>query len=152
MGQETGLITKVEKDRMTVQLNNGEGCSVCAAKSACVFAGPQSNYRYIKVPAIPGAREGQLVTLEYREMSKVVAALVVFILPILFILGGYALGDTVLKTSVTGTWGAVGGFVLSIGVLYLMNRWLAHSRLFRPKVKAQLAGPGSMDWHDSQGY
>ncbi len=136
MARENGKITRIKDGWMTVQLQSGEKCSACASKSACFFAGPESHYRYIKIHAVPGYHEGNQVVMDYRESSKILAAVVVFFLPLLFLVGGYFIGDRFLSMNTGGIWGAIGGFLVSTGVIYLLNRWLSRSRFFLP----QLAG------------
>ncbi len=134
MGKEVGKISKVEGNWMTVQLRTGEQCEVCAAKSACSFGGPKSKYRFIHIPVVQGFQEGNLVYLEYPEKSKIIAALIVFLLPILMILAGYAIANQISQIPNSGVFGALGGFFLSIGVLYMMNKLLSKTGYFLPRI------------------
>ncbi len=132
MGQETGKVIRIENQQATVQMRSSEQCHVCAAKSACSFNGPESAYRYMTVPLQKGIREGDVVSLEYRGRSRIFSALIVFLLPILLILAGYFLTDYFFRTANSGMWGAIGGFLLSVPVLYGLNRLLERSRFLVP--------------------
>lgn len=134
MGEEIGKVIKFNSGQMTIQLAKGEQCSVCAAKSLCSFEGPDSNYRLIDIPYQNGLQQGSKVTLEYRESSRITAAFIIFMLPIIFVLVGYALADRYLDFVNRGLVGAFAGFVLSGGLLFLLNRVLAKSRFFLPRV------------------
>jgi len=134
LGKEVGKITRIKDGWMTVKLQSGEQCSTCASKSACFFAGPAGNYRYIKIPSVTGYDEGNTIAVDYRESSKILAALVVFFLPLVLLLAGYFLGNAFLAGASGGIWGAIIGFLVSVGVIYILNRILSHSRLFLPKV------------------
>ena len=134
MGEEIGKVVKVEQGQMTVQLAKGEHCSVCAAKSLCSFEGHDAAYRFINLPVEHNVREGSQVKLEYRESSRITAAFIIFMLPIIFVLVGYALADRYLDFVNRGLVGAFAGFVLSGGLLFLLNRFLAKSRFFLPRV------------------
>ncbi|GAB4363641.1 MAG: hypothetical protein Kow0042_01680 [Calditrichia bacterium] len=134
MGEEIGKVVKVEQGQMTVQLAKGQHCNVCAAKSLCTFEGPEAAYRFIELPYENGFQEGSQVKLEYRESTRITAAFIIFMLPIIFMLVGYALADRYLDFVNRGLVGAFAGFVLSGGLLYLLNRVLAKSRFFLPRV------------------
>jgi sigma-E factor negative regulatory protein RseC len=139
MGKEVGKITRIKNGWMTIQIRSSENCSACASKSACFFAGPSSNYRYIKIHSVSGYKEGNTISLDYRESSKILAAVVVFLIPIVLLLAGYFVGNSLIKGSGGGILGAVSGFLVSIGVIYLLNRILARSRLFLPKVSGRVS-------------
>jgi positive regulator of sigma E activity len=139
MGKEVGKITRIKNGWMTIQLQSGEQCNACASKSACFFAGPASKYRYIKIHSIPGYAEGNTISLGYRESSRIVAALVVFFLPLTLLLAGYFMGDALLAGINGGILGTIAGFLFSIPAIYLLNRWLSHSRLFSPKILGRVA-------------
>jgi len=128
MGKEVGKITRIKNGWMTIQLQSSEQCNACASKSACFFAGPASNYRYIKIHSMPGYTEGNTITLGYRESSRIIAALVVFFLPLVLLLAGYFTGDALLAGVDGGVLGAIAGCLLSMLAIYLLNRWLSHSR------------------------
>ena len=134
MGEEVGKISRVEKGQVTIQLAGGEQCNVCAAKSMCAFNEPGSQYRYLNLPYQPRLKEGSQVRLEYRESSRILAAFIVFVVPILFILAGYVLADRYFNFVNRGLVGAVAGLILSGGVLFLLNRWLSRSRFFLPRI------------------
>ncbi|MFZ0391542.1 MAG: SoxR reducing system RseC family protein [Calditrichia bacterium] len=134
MATEIGKITEISGQEMTVQLRTGKQCNICAAKSACSFNGPDANYRYIRLPLQPGAHPGKGVELEYREVSRIWAALIVFCLPVLMLFAGYAVGNSYFGSSNSGIEGAVIGLILSAPVLWILNKLLAHSRFFRPQV------------------
>ncbi len=144
MGREIGKITEIDGKSTTVQLHTGEQCSVCAAKTACVFAGPNSNYRFIEVPTVEGIRQGEMVYLEYKESPRIMASLIVFLLPILFIIAGYFAGTGIVRSQNSGIWGAVAGFLLSVPVLYILNRWIERSKWFSPRISGRAPATGML--------
>jgi len=134
MGQETGKVIKIKQGKITVRLLAGDHCQVCAAKSMCAFQGTDTNSRFIELPGVNGIQEGAEVQLEYKESSRILAAFLVFFLPILFLLAGYFIGDNLFDYPNSGILGAVIGFVFSGGILFVLNRWLSRSKLFLPRV------------------
>ena len=152
MGKEVGKITRIKNGWMTIQLQSGEQCNACASKSACFFAGPASKYRYIKIHSMPGYIEGNTISLSYRESSRIVAALVLFFLPLVLLLAGYFTGDALLAGIDGGIWGAIAGFLFSIPAIYLLNRWLSHSRLYSPKILGRVVKNYTRDYQVLQGH
>ena len=134
MGKETGKIIKIEEKTMTIQMRSDTHCQFCASKSACVFQGPESMYRFIKVPQKTGYKEGDIVTLEYKESSKIMSALIIFLLPIIFLLLGYLVGYELFGTLTAEILGVTICFLLSVVILYLLNRLIAKSSYFLPKI------------------
>lgn len=138
MGTETGRILKVDQKSMTVQLAAGDHCKVCAAKSVCSFQSEGNVTRLLRLPKSNGIRPGQQIELEYKESSRLLAAFVVFFLPLVFLLAGYFIGNLYWAGINSGVLGAITGFLLSIPVLYFINRWLSHSALFLPRVRGRV--------------
>jgi sigma-E factor negative regulatory protein RseC len=134
VGKETGKIIRIEEKTMTIQMRSEAHCQFCASKSACVFQGPESMYRFIKVPRKAGYQEGDTVTLEYKESSKIVSALIIFLLPIIFLLLGYLIGYELFGTLTGEILGVIICFLLSVVILYLLNRSIAKSDYFLPKI------------------
>ena len=91
MEKEIGKVTKIEADWMNIKIPVREGCNSCSVKSACSFVGPDSAYRYLKLPQKPGILEGDQVVLETKESVQNISALIVFVLPIFLIIGCYLL-------------------------------------------------------------
>ncbi len=134
MGHETGTVVRVNKEKIVIKLTAGDHCNVCAAKSMCAFQSTDSSVRLLELPRTGNVPEGAQVKLEYKESSRILAAFLVFLLPILFLLAGYYVGESILTGPNGGVLGAVAGFLLAGVVLYGLNRWLSHSRLFLPRL------------------
>ncbi len=141
MGQETGTVVKVNKNKIVVKLSAGDHCNVCAAKSMCAFQSSDSSVRLLELPKRSNIPEGAQVRLEYKESSRILAAFIVFLLPLLFLLAGYYVGESLLTGPNGGVIGAVVGFFLAGIVLYWLNRWLSHSKYFLPRLVG-LQSPG----------
>jgi positive regulator of sigma E activity len=152
MGKEVGKITRIKNGWMIIQLQSGEQCNACASKSACFFAGPASKYRYIKIHRLPVYAEGNTISLGYRESSRIVAALVVFFLPLVLLLAGYFMGNALLAGINGGILGAIVGFMFSIPAIYLLNRWLSHSHLFSPKILGRVTKNYARDYQTVSGH
>ncbi|MEJ2637752.1 MAG: SoxR reducing system RseC family protein [Calditrichia bacterium] len=138
MGREIGKINRIKDGLMTVQLQNGKQCNTCSSKSACFFGGPAAGYRYIRIPSVSGYEEGNVISVDYRESSKIVAALVLFFLPIVLLLAGYFAGDAFIAGAGGGILGALAGFMVSLAAIYVLNRVLSRSRLFLPKAAGRV--------------
>lgn len=140
MGQEIGKIVKISGGEATVRLNGGKHCSTCAAKSLCSLGAPGSESRFLKMPAASAFREGAAVQLEYRESSRIISALIVFLLPLLFLFTGYALANHLFDFANRQIVGAVIGFAFSGIVLFGLNEVLSSSGFVRPRITPAVGG------------
>ncbi len=134
MGQEAGEVIRIKQNKIVVRLTAGDHCQVCAAKSMCAFQGTDTKSRIIELPGAADIREGAKVQLEYKESSRILAAFLVFFLPILFLIAGYFIGNTLSDYPQSGILGALAGIILSGGILFALNRWLSRSKLFLPRI------------------
>ena len=82
---EIGKILEIRGDRVKISLPLKEGCSTCGK---CTL-GKGEKYMRLEVEAIPGARLGDEVMVEVPERDPLIAALLLFGIPLLgLFLGG----------------------------------------------------------------
>ena len=145
MGTETGKIIGKSTRGITVRLTAGEQCGTCAAKSLCAFQEGSTQWRFLVLPESADVPVGSQVELEYPESSRILAAVLVFLLPLVFLVGGYVIGERLSFAG--GIAGAITGFFLSGGVLALLNRRIKRSRKFLPKIKQVYKPPRTSTLH-----
>ncbi|MFQ5583222.1 MAG: SoxR reducing system RseC family protein, partial [Calditrichia bacterium] len=124
MAQDIGKVTKIENDWMYVKVPVSEGCTSCGLKSACTFTGPDSAYRYFKLPIRPDVSEGDRVKLEIRESAQNISALILFGSPILIFIVSYLLISKIFQISHSEVWSVIATIVLYGITLVISNRWL----------------------------
>jgi sigma-E factor negative regulatory protein RseC len=86
-----------------------------------------------------GAKKGQRVMIEVPSTGLLVAAFILYILPVIFLVGGFIIGRWV--SHVIGFAGeglsimvGMALFIFSFLFIYSYNRWAERTKGFRPKI------------------
>lgn len=99
--QQNGIVRRVTGDRALVLLSGSDGCATCAGKQGCgVLCG--SSKRSVEVWASNdcGAAPGDIVDLELKPSSALLLVFLLFILPVLFLVGALLLVPETLSRAV----------------------------------------------------
>ena len=91
----------------------GENCASC--KGGCVPSGT-----IVRARNKAGAMEGETVVVEMENKRVLKAAFVVYIIPIILLIVGYALGHSIFQTEPAGI--MTGIILMALGLL-LVQRW-----------------------------
>jgi sigma-E factor negative regulatory protein RseC len=117
---EIGKILEIRGDRVKISLPLKEGCSTCGK---CTL-GKGEKYMRLEVETIPGARVGDEVMVEVPERDPLVAALLLFGIPLLGLLAGGGAGYLLFSS-----WGGDAnagagllGLITMAGVFVLLRR------------------------------
>ncbi len=138
MDREVGQVVKVGEKEMEVMIHAPAGCDSCSAKGVCHVASADAGFRIITLPRINGVQTGQQVILTFRQSSSLIAAMIVFVVPILFALMGYLVATILFPSSeLFGAVGLIGGLFISGAVIYFLNQNLSRSNFFLPRVEIQ---------------
>ena len=133
MENESGIVVAVENGRAVIQMTPGSYCQKCAAKDICSSLGETT--RQISVPTTKKLSVGERVTLSYRASSRVTSAMIVFILPILFLIAGYFFGTSFFgKSEGWGILGSLLGLVVGFVAIWLLNKILERKQSFIPQI------------------
>lgn len=131
--RETGRLVKIENGRGIVRLQHRGGCDKCGLSAVCNPAGEGT--RELSLPIEENNfSPGDLVEIETSPRSLIMAAFVVFILPLLISISVYA-----LITMGTGREHlALLFFFIAFGIAELIVGWLdkkiGRNRFFEPKI------------------
>ncbi len=88
---ETGIITQLLNEKLAkVKILEAEACSTCKNKSSCSLLG--DSIELIAINKI-NAKPGNKILLEFNENKKIYLSALFFILPIIFLIGGYFVGE-----------------------------------------------------------
>lgn len=127
--QESGTIVKNENGRVVIQMDgpDGAGCASCGARHAC---SPGKGARFVELPSIIDLQPGSRVRLEISEGRSIGLAFLLFILPLLVIIGGYLLYDHLGWREVSAIAASLGsGVAVFLLVLKLEDRLLSQARV-----------------------
>jgi sigma-E factor negative regulatory protein RseC len=133
---EEGLVREVRDNgaiaRVEVQVS--AVCASCGNRGSCAADAEHGSRVVLDARNAAGASPGERVRIEMNPENVWLAAFLVFVLPVLFIMGGYALGCVGGVKSVWPYVGAAVGLVAWMALVLSAGRRLRRSRAFRPTV------------------
>jgi len=132
MEEEIGTIVEVSGDQAVVEMETGEYCSHCAAKSACQPMG--GTRRRVVVNNIQVAQVGDRAALSYRAKSRIMAASLVFLLPVICLFLGYFLGNFLFEGEGAKVISALVGLSIGFLVLRVLNTLMAGRSDLAPQI------------------
>ncbi len=132
MSTEEGEVVELRNGTVVVRLEAGMRCMTCAARGACQAFG--SGVRKIELPSREGVEPGQRVVLKYKSRFRIFSALLVFLVPIVGLVGGFVAAVALFKTQGAGVLGAFLGLGIGFGLLRLIDRWIARRATFLPEI------------------
>lgn len=135
MSWQPGMVVRIGGNRMSVKVPTGADCVACHSKMACTFQGPESAYKTLEVPRLADCSVGDRVLVEEPASILLVALVVLLVLPVALLLGGYALAGCCVQFRYAILVLSLGGISLWCLGLYAANRWLSEAKRFQPRVR-----------------
>lgn len=123
--RESGIVVATEGSIARVEFVPKEACEHCGAKGFCH---PSPGKMIAEAINELGARVGDEATIETGVAASIQAAALIFLVPIVGLVGGYLSAKWIWKSEGAGVIGAVVMMAAFIGVLAYLDR-----RVFRPK-------------------
>lgn len=130
---EEGVVVSLEAGRAKISLARSDFCSRCRL---CKEGGKGA--MFLEVIAEEGVKVGDRVEVEIPPGEVVKATLLLFLLPLLGLIGGYFLLQGIFRTSPMGIVGAIAGFILSFLFLHFRNRRLKDEDKFKTRIVRRL--------------
>ena len=114
--RETGEIISIAGDTATIQLNRGEKCDGC---TACTAFGENK----MKLEALNkiGAHVGDTVEVDVEPKQVIKSSMIVFIFPLLMMIGGYAAGINLIPPYSEGV-GVLGSLTALVAAFLIIKR------------------------------
>jgi len=128
----SGKIVKFKNGKAVVQMETGSQCNHCAARHACSVIDGAA--RQIEIPVENSIHINDQVTLSYQAKSRIISALLVFILPIIFLIAGYFVGFEVFSSEGKAILSSIAGLIFAFVLLWGLNKILAKGQCFLPTV------------------
>ncbi len=132
MEEEIGTIVEVKGNQAAVGMEKGEYCNHCAAKTACQPMG--ETRRRVMVTNTPGAQVGDRVALSYQAKSRLMAASIVSLLPIICLFLGYFLGNFLFQGEGVKVISALVGLAVGFLILKVLNTLMAGRSDLAPQI------------------
>lgn len=83
---EIGIVTKVNGQRVTVELERGGGCKSCSMRGMCFSKGKPAVFELeTSLELAPGDR----VSIEVSPRARIMSSLLIFLMPVIFLFIGY---------------------------------------------------------------
>jgi sigma-E factor negative regulatory protein RseC len=145
MDKEKALVIKVLDDgKVIVEMELDTSCSTCASKSSCIVHG--NVLRQVTAIDSIGVIKGQIVNLKHNPTEKVKAAVVLFLIPVLFLIAGFFLGSNLAvkagREASSESWGILSGIVfiaLSFIIVRQVNRNFERHKKHLPIIVEKIA-------------
>lgn len=136
--EEKGTIIKNRGQDILVKIERHSACSKCDRDCGLAMASDieetvveinKGNYNDIYF------NEGQQVILEMEEKSVVLSAFIVYIFPLVAMIGGYFALSGFSQTEAAGIIGSLFGFVISFLLIRIINQKYKFNNKFEPRIK-----------------
>jgi sigma-E factor negative regulatory protein RseC len=136
LATETGIITRVEAENAWVKTTKSKSCEGCSSKGSCSTAG---NDMIVEALNKADAKIGDLVTLQIESSALYKATFLLYILPIIGLLGGSFLGQYFAEMygwnlSATAAIFGFALFVLIIAFVRYKGNQMGEKQAYRPKI------------------
>lgn len=135
MPREIGVVTEIKEGKIVLQLDGGDHCTHCAAKSMCAI---NENIRVLELPETISVNIGEKVEIEYTEKNRITIAIIIFLLPLLFLVFGYYLANLLFHSTTSSIIGSIIGLFTGISLPYFVNKWNEKKNLIQPKLVKKL--------------
>lgn len=87
--EDVGTVTDIQGEKVKVALIRGSGCKSCSLNGFCFSKNTAAEF--ILDTQIP-LQVGDRVQLEISAASRILSSLLIFLLPVLLLFGGYGIG------------------------------------------------------------
>jgi len=124
-------VIKTEPGFAYLLMEVGASCRGCANQAVCCSGGGEA--QPVKIRNDYGLLEGDLVELEFSASAKLVLAFLVFMVPVLSVIAGYAIGFIAFKTETAGIIGAAIGILDALIFLIVWGKIKRKQDNLRPE-------------------
>ena len=135
--KELGKIISIENSRGIVELSPHGGCKNCALNNICHATGQGKRVLPVRLRG-KTYDPGDTVEIETPARSHIMAAFLVFILPLILSMTAYGLVYTLTKNQGYSLVGFATAFVLSEFLIAWIDKHFGKSRFFEPSIVQKL--------------
>ena len=130
---ETGKIKEIlNNNTAIVSMDCYKECEICPAKTTCnLFT---TGEKTIKVRYNGELKFGDSIELIFRPKKRIISAIIIFLIPVLALIGFYYLGFYLFKREIIAIFFSIGGLFFSFVVIYFVIKLNKGFRNFMPVV------------------
>jgi len=136
--EDNGKIIELTAEGAKVEIVPRPICGACAVANACAAIGLKTKIVLAKNPI--AAQVGDLVKLETKEKNRTLSILLVFGLPIVFLLVGIIIGEIIAGDKLAAILGG-GGLLLAFLIAKIIDTHLAKKGTFLPMIIEKISSP-----------
>ena len=130
--EEIGKVVEVKGNSVKVELTPKGGCPHCPVKMLCH---PGGNKMYTEALSMGGVKVGDTVKVDMDPKNATIAALLLFILPIVAFISGFAITNLLTRNQNVALVVGVLVFVGSIVLLGKLDKKISKGHRFKPSIK-----------------
>jgi positive regulator of sigma E activity len=128
--QDSGVVTAINGNRITVEIVKGGGCKSCGMKGIC---GDNNRPIVLQFDTDGQYKIGDKVSVSVTSGMRVLSSVIVFVFPLLALIGFYAIGTIFTNEPVSVVIGFA-GMVLAFLIVRILDKQIGK------KVNFQLVG------------
>lgn len=154
MAIEQGVVIKLSHGPATawVMTTRSSACESCAARGSC-RTGATGKSQEVEALNTVGARVGDRIQMTIKTGSLLKATFLLYVFPILCMLGGAALGNGLamglgVNPSALAALGALAGFAAAMVIVRTRGRRMGSDRAYRPEI-IRILGRAPQDCADA---
>jgi positive regulator of sigma E activity len=118
---DRGIIKKIiDKKTAEVTISLRGDCNSCAGRSSCgaFISGDQT----IRARYQEGLKEGDVAEVEYMADKRVISSIIIFLVPLIILIGSYYLGFYLFKKELSGILFSMLGLALYVPCVMIILR------------------------------
>lgn len=140
--QELGRVIEKKNNSALIRISRKSSCSKC--RQNCFLAGDSHEIQDMEVEVTDtlGVSKGQLVRLEMDKKPLLLASLIMYLVPLLGLIGGYFIGIragtvfTAISGEATGILGSFIFFFLTFIILKFVDKRIENNSNYQPRITA----------------
>lgn len=136
--KELGFVTKIDKDRAVVKVDKKDECSKCGL---CMFPKNANSIEFSAVNEV-NAKQGDTVIIETTKDTKLISALLVFLVPLVLIGLSCVITYTFLNNEIWVLIFSVIFIILWYTILAVIDKKLKNKKDFCPHIISIIENKG----------
>lgn len=148
--KELGRVVAKKNNKALIRINRKSSCSKC--RRECFLAGDSHEIEKMEIEVDDnlGVRKGQIVRLEMGEKPLLIASFIIYLIPLLGLIGGYFIGAKIgaelinNSRELSGILGSVLFFFLTFIILKYIDRRIGNNSSYHPRITAIVEQEGNL--------
>ena len=138
--EELAQVIECRGDKALVRVIRNSACSKCDEDCGMAGTSHESDEINVEINNTMNAKEGNFVKVELGEKTLVLASLIVYLFPLIALIGGYFLSNSLISiigysaSEITGIVGSISFFFISFLIIRMIDLKLKVMGIFQPEM------------------